>query len=181
MVLATSGPGATNLVTGIANAYLDSTPMVAITGNVACNLIGRDSFQEVDITGITMPITKHNYMVKDVSRLADTLREAFHIAASGRPGPVLVDIPKDVQIAQCEFTPALRDEAAKAKPVDAQALAKAAELIASAKRPFLYIGGGVQIAGAGEELVTLAETIGAPIGSSMPCCRSAVWLRRAIW
>ena len=167
VVLATSGPGATNLVTGIANAYLDSTPMVAITGNVACNLIGRDSFQEVDITGITMPITKHNYMVKDVARLADTLREAFHIAASGRPGPVLVDIPKDVQIAQCEFTPALRDEAAKAKPVDAQALAKAAELIASAKRPFLYIGGGVQIAGAGEELVTLAETIGAPIGSSM--------------
>jgi len=173
VVLATSGPGATNLVTGIANAYLDSTPMVAITGNVACNLIGRDSFQEVDITGITMPITKHNYMVKDVSRLADTLREAFHIAASGRPGPVLVDIPKDVQIAQCEFTPALRDEAAKAKPVDAQALAKAAELIASAKRPFLYIGGGVQIAGAGEELVTLAETIGAPIGSSM-MGRSAV-------
>ena len=167
VVLATSGPGATNLVTGIANAYLDSTPMVAITGNVACNLIGRDSFQEVDITGITMPITKHTYMVKDVARLADTLREAFHIAASGRPGPVLVDIPKDVQIAQCEFTPALRDEAAKAKPVDAQALAKAAELIASAKRPFLYIGGGVQIAGAGEELVTLAETIGAPIGSSM--------------
>ena len=167
VVLATSGPGATNLVTGIATAYLDSTPMVAITGNVACPLIGRDSFQEVDITGITMPITKHNYMVKDVTRLADTLREAFRIAASGRPGPVLVDIPKDVQVAACEFTPAEKAEPPKPKALDAGAFARAVELISSAKRPILYIGGGVAIAGAGAELVKLAETIGAPIGTSM--------------
>ena len=167
VVLATSGPGATNLVTGIATAYLDSTPMVAITGNVACPLIGRDSFQEVDITGITMPITKHNFMVKDVTRLADTLREAFSIAACGRPGPVLVDIPKDVQIAQCEFTPADPAAACKTKPLNPAAVALAAELIATAKRPFLYIGGGVVAAGAGAELLQLAETIGAPIGSSM--------------
>ncbi|HNW87452.1 MAG TPA: biosynthetic-type acetolactate synthase large subunit [Candidatus Limiplasma sp.] len=167
VVLATSGPGATNLVTGIATAYLDSTPMVAITGNVACPLIGRDSFQEVDITGVTMPITKHNYMVKDVTRLADTLREAFLIAASDRPGPVLVDIPKDVQTAQCEFIPAAREIAAKRKPLNEEDVKRAAELISSAKRPFLYIGGGVVAAGAGKELLTLAQTIGAPIGASM--------------
>ena len=167
VVLATSGPGATNLVTGIATAYLDSTPMVAITGNVACPLIGRDSFQEVDITGVTMPITKHNYMVKDVTRLADTLREAFFIAASGRPGPVLVDIPKDVQNTACEFTPATDAVAIKTKPLDAAALASAVALISQAERPFLYVGGGVVAAGAGEALVTLAQTIGAPIGTSM--------------
>lgn len=167
VVLATSGPGATNLVTGIATAYLDSTPMVAITGNVACPLIGRDSFQEVDITGITMPVTKHNFMVKEVARLADTLREAFAIAASGRPGPVLVDIPKDVQAAECEFTPAAEEPAPKRKIPDDTAVKRAAELIAGAKRPFLYVGGGVVSAGAGEELLALAETIGAPIGTSM--------------
>ncbi len=167
VVIATSGPGATNLVTGIATAYLDSTPMVAITGNVACSLIGRDSFQEVDITGITMPITKHNYMVKDVNRLADTLREAFCLAASGRPGPVLVDIPKDVQIAACEFTQGAKGESKRAKAPDGRAIAQAAELIASSQRPFLYAGGGVVAAGAGAELVRLAETIGAPIGTSM--------------
>lgn len=105
VVMATSGPGATNLVTGIANAYLDSVPMVFITGNVPCSLIGRDSFQEVDITGITMPIVKHNYIVKDVTKLADTIRKAFEIAKSGRPGPVLIDIPKDIQTADCDFVP----------------------------------------------------------------------------
>ncbi|MDD3213468.1 MAG: biosynthetic-type acetolactate synthase large subunit [Eubacteriales bacterium] len=167
VVLATSGPGATNLVTGIATAYLDSTPMVAITGNVACPLIGRDSFQEVDITGVTMPITKHNYMVKDVRKLADTLREAFCIAASGRPGPVLVDIPKDVQVATCEFTPAGKPCGVKAKAPDPEAVKRAVELIAGAERPILYAGGGVIAAGAGEELLKLAETIGAPIGASM--------------
>ena len=103
VVIATSGPGATNLVTGIATAYLDSVPMVAITGNVPCSLLGRDSFQEVDICGITLPITKHNYIVKDVNDLADTLREAFRIAKSGRPGPVLVDVPKDVQVSSCDL------------------------------------------------------------------------------
>ena len=103
VVLATSGPGATNLVTGIATAYMDSVPMVAITGNVTNNLLGKDSFQEVDIAGITMPITKHNYIVKDVTKLADVIREAFEIARSGRPGPVLIDIPKDVTAAVCEF------------------------------------------------------------------------------
>ena len=167
VVIATSGPGATNLVTGIATAYLDSVPMVAVTGNVACSLIGRDSFQEVDITGITMPITKHNFMVKDVTRLADTLREAFCIAASGRPGPVLVDIPKDVQIAACEFDVRAGGESKKPKTPDSHAIAQAAELIASSQRPFLYAGGGVVAAGAGEELARLAETIGAPIGTSM--------------
>jgi acetolactate synthase-1/2/3 large subunit len=166
-VLATSGPGATNLVTGIATAYLDSTPMVAITGNVACPLIGRDSFQEVDITGITMPVTKHNYMVKDVTRLAETLRCAFSIAASGRPGPVLVDIPKDVQKAECEFAPAGASCAPKPKALSPEAVGRAVALIAEAKRPFIYAGGGVLAAGAGEELVKLAETIGAPIGASM--------------
>ncbi len=167
VVIATSGPGATNLVTGIATAFLDSTPMVAITGNVPCTFIGRDSFQEVDITGITMSITKHNYMVKDVTRLSETLRKAFRIAASGRPGPVLVDIPKDVQIAECEFTPGAKGEEPLSKTLDSQAIKQAAELIASSQRPFLYAGGGVTAAGAGEELIRLAETIGAPIGTSM--------------
>ena len=167
VVIATSGPGATNLTTGIATAYLDSTPMVAITGNVPCNFIGRDSFQEVDITGVTMSITKHNFMVKDVSRLADTLRNAFRIASFGRPGPVLVDIPKDVQIAECEFIPGAKGEDRQANTPDSQALNRAAELIASSQRPFLYAGGGVVAAGAGEELIKLAETIGAPIGASM--------------
>ena len=167
VVIATSGPGATNLVTGIATAYLDSVPMVAITGNVPCSFIGRDSFQEVDIKGVTMPITKHNYMVKDVAHLADTLREAFRIAAAGRPGPVLVDIPKDVQMAECEYTPGAQKEEAKPKKPDSQALREAVELIASSQRPFLYAGGGVVLAGAGEELIKLAETIGAPIGASM--------------
>ena len=167
VVFATSGPGATNLVTGLATAYLDSTPIVAITGNVACPLIGRDSFQEVDICGVTMPITKHNYIVKDIQRLAKVLREAFQIAASGRPGPVLVDIPKDVQIATCEFEPKSAPVAKEIKPVDKASLEKAVKLIKESKRPFIYFGGGVVISDASKELITFAEKLGAPMGSSM--------------
>lgn len=166
--IATSGPGATNLVTGIATAYLDSIPMVAITGNVPCSLIGKDSFQEVDIVGVTMPITKHNFIVKDVNELADTLRTAFKIAKSGRPGPVLVDIPKDVQVAKCEFT-------ANAQPVipypvtfaDDAKLKKAAEMIAAAKRPFIYFGGGIIAGKASKQIMALADKIDAPMGCSL--------------
>lgn len=167
VVFATSGPGATNLVTGLATAYLDSTPVVAITGNVACALIGRDSFQEVDICGVTMPITKHNYIVKDVNKLAKVIREAFQIAASGRPGPVLIDIPKDVQIAQCEFEPAAAPIAKVEKEVDMASLEKAVKLIKESKRPFIYFGGGVVISDATQELLRFAEKIDAPMGSSM--------------
>ena len=167
VVISTSGPGATNLVTGIASAYLDSTPLIAITGNVPLNLIGRDSFQEVDITGITMPITKHNFMVKDVKNLADTIREAFKIANSGRPGPVLIDIPKDVQTTECEF-----ENKPKVVPVrdyvyDEPAFLDAVNLIKQSKRPFIYMGGGVLISGASKELLDFANKIDAPIGSSM--------------
>ena len=168
VVIATSGPGATNLVTGIANAYLDSTPLVAITGNVARALIGRDSFQEVDITGITMPITKHNYIVKDVNRLADIMREAFEIARSGRPGPVLIDVPKDIQTSQAEFTPAkpaARPEFTQAPAIEQ--LERAAELIKQSQRPFIYSGGGVIIADAAPQLKAFAEAIDAPVGTSM--------------
>ena len=168
VVIATSGPGATNLVTGIATAYLDSVPLIAITGNVPCGLIGRDSFQEVDIVGITMPITKHNFIVKDINELADTLRTAFKIAKSGRPGPVLVDIPKDVQVAKCEFEP-------KAQPVipypipfaPDDKLEKAADMINAAERPYIYFGGGIISGKASEELITLAEKIDAPMGCSL--------------
>ncbi|MBQ5990786.1 MAG: biosynthetic-type acetolactate synthase large subunit [Oscillospiraceae bacterium] len=165
--LATSGPGATNLVTGIATAYLDSVPMVAITGNVPCSLLGRDSFQEVDICGITMPITKHNYIVKDINELADTLREAFLIARSGRPGPVLVDIPKNVQVAVTEFT---NKPVASPLPVpeaDEKLLAEAAELIAESKKPYIYAGGGAISGDAGKEIEKLAELTDAYIGCSM--------------
>lgn len=167
VVIATSGPGATNLVTGIATAYLDSTPLVAITGNVPTSLIGRDSFQEVDICGITMPITKHNFMVKDINQLADTIREAFEIANSGRPGPVLIDIPKDVQIAQTEYEP--KAEAAKEKKYQngVKAFNDAMEIIKESKKPFIYAGGGVVISDASEELGKFAEMIDAPIGTSM--------------
>ena len=167
VVLATSGPGATNLVTGIATAYLDSVPMLAITGNVAKSLIGRDSFQEIDITGITLPITKHNFIVHNVEDLADTIREAMRIAKTGRPGPVLVDIPKDVQGAYCEFensSPVTSSEAPKAKDED---VAKAAEMIAEAGRPYIYFGGGAVRAGAGELITRLADKIDAVIGCSM--------------
>lgn len=167
VVFATSGPGATNLVTGLATAYLDSTPIVAITGNVACPLIGRDSFQEVDICGVTMPITKHNFIVKDIHRLARVLREAFQIAESGRPGPVLVDIPKDVQAELCEFEPKSEPVAKEVKAIDKGTLEKAVKLIKDAKRPFIYFGGGVVISDASQELIAFAEKLGAPMGSSM--------------
>ncbi len=167
VVLATSGPGATNLVTGIANAYLDSSPIVAITGNVACPAIGKDSFQEVDITGVTMPITKHNYIVKDVSRLASVLREAFDIAASGRPGPVLVDIPKDVQQAECEYEPAEDAVEPQQYRNGKEAFVQAVKLISECKRPFIYTGGGTVSSNASKELLALAEKIDSPIGSSM--------------
>ncbi|MDR1465783.1 MAG: biosynthetic-type acetolactate synthase large subunit [Oscillospiraceae bacterium] len=163
VVLATSGPGATNLVTGIATAYMDSVPLVAITGNVGTGLIGRDSFQEVYITGITLPITKHNFVVRHVEELADVLRAAFAIAQEGRKGPVLVDIPKDVSAAVCEFTPA--PEAARtARPrsLDEAALGAAADLLNAAERPVLYFGGGVSSAGAGEALRALARKCDAP-------------------
>ncbi|MBQ8648341.1 MAG: biosynthetic-type acetolactate synthase large subunit [Oscillospiraceae bacterium] len=144
VVLATSGPGATNLVTGIATAYMDSVPMVAFTGNVSTNLIGRDSFQEVYITGITMPITKHNFVVRRVEDLADTMREAFRIAQSGRKGPVLVDIPKDVTSDRAEYTPAAPVVPTPVKArYDLLAIKQAAEIINRAKRPVIYYGGGV--------------------------------------
>ena len=167
VVLSTSGPGATNLVTGIATAYLDSIPLVAICGNVPTAQIGSDSFQEIDITGITLPITKHNYFVSSVEQLADTVREAFALAQSGRPGPVLIDIPKDVQIAKCEYTPK-----APCQPVPPAAakdirIEQAAAYINQAKKPFIYFGGGLIAAGAQEELLALADAIDAPIGCSL--------------
>ena len=167
VVLATSGPGATNLVTGIATAYLDSIPLVAITGNVPTTQIGTDSFQEIDITGVTLPITKHNYFVGDVEELADVLREAFRLAKSGRPGPVLVDVPKDVQIKKCDF---VEKEVVKADPTQAAKdvrIEEAAELINESERPFIYFGGGMISSGAQEEMLELAEKIDAPIGCSL--------------
>ncbi len=167
VVIATSGPGATNLVTGIANAYLDSSPIVAITGNVACPAIGKDSFQEVDISGITMSITKHNYIVKDASRLAEVLREAFDIATSGRPGPVLVDIPKDIQQADCEYEPASTPTVARKYSNGKESFAEAVKLINECDRPYIYTGGGTVCSNASKELLELAEKIDSPIGSSM--------------
>ncbi len=167
VVIATSGPGATNLVTGIATAYLDSIPMVAITGNVPCSLIGRDSFQEVDIVGITMPVTKHNFIVKDVKDLADTIRLAFKIAKSGRPGPVLVDIPKDVQVSKCEFINKPFESPFPMVCAKEELLRHAAELIADAKKPYIYCGGGVIAGNASDEVAALADKIDSPIGCSM--------------
>ncbi len=167
VVIATSGPGATNLVTGIATAHLDSVPMVAITGNVATNQIGYDSFQEIDITGITLPITKHNYFVGSVEELADTMREAFRLAMSGRPGPVLVDVPKDVQAALCEYEPAPKVTPMEKFPAKDVRIKEAAKTINSAERPFIYFGGGLLSAGAQEEMLALAEKIDAPMGCSM--------------
>ena len=162
--LATSGPGATNLVTGIATAQMDSVPMVAITCNVNVPLLGKDSFQEVDIAGITMPITKHNFIVKDVTRLADTMRRAFRIAKTGRPGPVLVDIPKDVTAAKCEYT------YQEAKPVERvvkniteEALKRAVALIEAAEKPYIFVGGGAVISDAAEELETFVSLVDAPV------------------
>lgn len=167
VVIATSGPGATNLVTGIATAYLDSVPLVAITGNVPNSLIGRDSFQEVDITGVTMPITKHNFLVKRVEDLADTIREAFRIAKSGRPGPVLVDIPKDVQNALYEYTAQKPVEKDPVPAVNDSEIEKTIEMILAAKKPYIYIGGGAITDDAGAEVLALAEKIDAPIGCTM--------------
>ena len=167
--IATSGPGATNLVTGIATAYMDSVPVVAITGNVNRNLLGLDSFQEVDITGVTMPITKHNYIVKDINQLADTIREAFRLANEGRKGPVLVDIPKDISAQLCEYTPKT-PEAPKTFPLPQEfRFEKALELLEKAERPFLYTGGGVLSSGASEEVAQLAEKLDAPVASSLMC------------
>ena len=167
VVIATSGPGATNLVTGIATAYLDSVPLVAITGNVPNSLIGRDSFQEVDITGVTMPITKHNFLVKRVEELADTIREAFRIAKSGRPGPVLVDIPKDVQNALYEYSAQALAVKTPVAPAKEDEIEQAAEMILAAEKPYIYIGGGAITDNAGAEVLALAEKIDAPIGCTM--------------
>jgi len=165
--IATSGPGATNLVTGIATAYMDSIPMVAITGNVPVDQLGRDSFQEVDITGITMPITKHNFIVKDVAQLADTVRKAFEIAKSGRPGPVLIDIPKDVSAAVTEYTPAAMSAKRDVPPPKEERIVRALDIIASCKKPLIYFGGGVISSGAEEVLARFAQMQDIPVCSSM--------------
>lgn len=165
--LATSGPGATNLVTGIATAYMDSIPMVAITGNVGTSLIGRDSFQEVYIAGITMPITKHNFVVRHVEELADTVREAFRIAQSGRPGPVLIDIPKDVTAATTEFIPKSRVEVHETYDISEEQLKTVADMIGKAERPFIYYGGGVEISDAGSELLALMRKAEIPSAHTM--------------
>ena len=162
--IATSGPGATNLVTGIATAMLDSIPMVAITGNVPCSLIGKDSFQEIDITGITLPITKHNYFVNKIEDLAPSIREAFSIAKSGRPGPVLIDVPKDVQIAVYDYEPEPVAEKIPLPFAKDSKISEAVKLIAEAKRPYIYIGGGAAGLGMGREIVEFAERIDACIG-----------------
>ena len=164
---ATSGPGATNLTTGIATAYYDSSPVVFITVNVGENLIGKDTFQEVDITGITMPITKHNFIVKSVDELADTIRLAFQIAMSGRKGPVLVDVPKDITQAFTEYTPAPAQKPFEAAPLSEDEISAAAELIANAKKPYIYAGGGVIASEASAELKKLAELTDAPVSCSL--------------
>lgn len=165
---ATSGPGATNLVTGIATAYMDSVPMVALTCNVGVSLLGKDSFQEIDIAGITTPITKHNFIVKDVTKLAETIRRAFRIARKGRPGPVLVDIPKDVTANKTEF---------KAVPIEAQercskditdeAVARAVKMIRKSRKPYLFVGGGAVISGASQELLEFVEKVQIPVADSL--------------
>lgn len=165
--LATSGPGATNLVTGIATAYMDSVPMVAITGNVGTSLIGRDSFQEVYIAGITMPITKHNFVVRDVEELADVIRDAFRIANSGRPGPVLVDIPKDVTGAICEYTAKSPQAICETYEVSSDELQLVADMIDKASRPIIYYGGGVLTADAGDALYDVMHKATIPAAHTM--------------
>lgn len=167
VVIATSGPGATNLVTGIATAMLDSVPMIAITGNVPRDLIGRDSFQEIDITGITLGITKHNYFINDIDELADSIREAFVIARSGRPGPVLIDIPKDIQIATTDFEPKPVGENIPERKAPESVINKVAEALKESERPYIYIGGGVANKNMGDMIMSLAEKTGAYIGSSL--------------
>ena len=166
--LATSGPGATNLVTGIATAFMDSIPMVAITCNVGVSLLGRDSFQEIDITGVTMPITKYNFIVKDIKKLADTVRRAFTIAQSGRPGPVLIDITKDVTAAEYEYTP--QEPAPIERQTDTireEDIETALEMIRKSQKPFIFAGGGAVLSGASEELKVLAHKIQAPVADSL--------------
>jgi len=168
--LATSGPGATNLVTGIATAYMDSVPLIALTGQVACGLLGSDSFQEADITGITLPITKHNFLVKDVDDLARTIKEAFHIATTGRPGPVLIDLPKDIQVKQTKFNYPESIQLKGYKPTvegNKGQTANAAKLISAARKPVIYAGGGVIISGAESELLRLAELTLSPVTTTL--------------
>ena len=167
VVMSTSGPGATNLVTGIATAYLDSIPLVAICGNVPTTQIGTDSFQEIDITGVTLPITKHNYFVGSVENLADTIREAFALAQSGRPGPVLIDVPKDVQTAVCDYEPQAPVQPEERHAAKDVRIKEAAALINASKRPFIYFGGGLITSEAQEEMLAFAEKIDAPIGCSL--------------
>ncbi len=161
--LATSGPGATNLVTGIATAYMDSIPMIAITCNVVLPALGKDSFQEVDIVGVTTPVTKHGFIVKDVKELAPTIRRAFHIARSGRPGPVIVDITKDVTAALCEYKACEPKKAEYINKYTEKDIDKAVELMKAAKRPFLYVGGGAIASDASEQIKKLAELLDAPV------------------
>ena len=167
VVLATSGPGATNLVTGIADANLDSTPLLAITGNVGTSVLGTDGFQEVDIVGVTYPIVKHSYQVKNVAKLADTIREAMQIAQSGRPGPVLIDIPKDIQLASTEFENKEKISLFDNPPYDKALIDRAVEMIAESKRPFIYCGGGAAKERCCHDIMAFAEKIDAPIGTSM--------------
>ena len=161
--MATSGPGATNLVTGIATAYMDSVPMVAITANVVLPLLGKDTFQEVDIAGVTMPITKHGYIVKDVKILADTIRKAFRIAKSGRPGPVLVDITKDVTAAKCDYKPEKPTEEPHKNKFTEADIQAALKLIKKAEKPYIYVGGGAVISGAYDQVKEFAKKIDAPV------------------
>lgn len=167
VVIATSGPGATNLVTGIATAYLDSIPLVAITGNVFSSQIGSDSFQEIDITGITLPITKHNFVVEHVEELADIIRRAFQLAISGRPGPVLIDIPRDIQMAKCEYQPKPPVVPSERERAKENRIEEAARCISESERPFIYFGGGLISSHAEAEVLQLAELIDAPIGCSL--------------
>ncbi|MHC1748381.1 MAG: biosynthetic-type acetolactate synthase large subunit [Cellulosilyticaceae bacterium] len=165
--IATSGPGATNLVTGIATAYMDSVPMVAITGNVGTSLLGKDSFQEVDITGITMPITKHSYIVKDITKLAKTLREAFYIAKSGRPGPVLVDIPKNITAQLCEYVAEIPQKVVRqVHTIKQRDISEAVKLINTSKKPLIYSGGGIIRSEAEVELLEFAEKLQSPVATS---------------
>ena len=165
---ATSGPGATNLVTGIATAYMDSIPVVAITCNVGVALLGKDSFQEIDITGITMPITKHNYIVKDVNKLADTVRDAFRIAKSGRPGPVLIDIPKDVTANKAEYTKvAIEPYFPDPSEILDEEIETAVSMIEKSERPYIFVGGGAVLSGASEELMEFVNKVDAPVTDSL--------------
>ena len=164
---ATSGPGATNLVTGIATAYMYSIPVVAITCNVGVSLLGKDSFQEIDIAGITMPITKHNYIVKDVNQLADTIRRAFGIARRGRPGPVLIDIPKDVTANMAEYETKKIVQPRRRECVDEVELRAAADMIQEAKKPYIFVGGGAVLSDAAEELLEFAKKVDAPVADSL--------------